>query len=938
VALLGLLGLLACASGPADDAPTMAPNAQGAAMKVVPSSLTTGVERHTLSNGLTLLIKQNRSAPVAAVVTHVKTGYFHEPDELAGISHVIEHMFFNGTPSRPDPEAISRETKAHGGTLNAGTIYDRTSYYVVLPAERWREGLEIQADALQNPLFDEDVLSREMQAILQEARRKLDNPGAYGREKMFDLAFDHHRMQRWRIGTEDVLGSIDREELVRWYEDHYRPTNVVLTVVGDVDPAKVLSEVESLYGDMPRGHLRQHTGPDEPQQEEFRYRRLRGQLIRGYTFLGFHTPGENHPDNAALDVLATVLATGRSSRMQARLREDMGLVSTVNAASYQYDDVGMFEISATYDPEQTDWVGRELFVEVERMKLFGPTDEELDRARGILEAAEAFGQEEVLGQANMLAAYEAQGGYRLYDRELAELRSVWAEDVKRVANTYLTFDNASLLEYVTPEVIGERTAEEQREHLYGAVLAAVREMDVPDLPDQRPSLLPREQIESWAERLASSPADEGERSRFDLPGGGVLVVEENPDAPTVTAGMYFLGGRTNEFRNISGVTQLMQRLMVKQTQNRSVEQLAAEIESMGTQIRRVATDDWLGFAVASRSEDFAAAFDVLFDVVTRPNFLAEQYAKEFRQHRAAIQAVEDQSSAMAVQLMRAALFAEHPYGLPELGLANVLQYLDADRVDQHHYEVVRPETMVLSVAGNVDADLVFELVKTYAEEWRVTGRPSPNTIDGFYAAERIEQLPSLLSNRDVAMEKERAQTALLMAYPTVDRRHPDAPVLEVLSAITGGLGGTFFEEIRGRRGLAYQVSTFSATRTLGGFFGTFVACSPEEEHTVIELVADLHARLADEPPSAPELERAQNYLVGSYKVSAQTNAARSGRMAAALLGGFDLERIDTYEQRIRDVTREDLARVAREHFVDQPYALGIVRGTDGRGADPAESR
>ena len=907
-------------------------------MKVVPSSLTTGVERHTLSNGLTLLIKQNRAAPVVAFVTHVQTGYFHEPDDLAGISHVIEHMFFNGTASRPDPEAISRETRAHGGILNAGTIYDRTSYYVVLPSERWREGLEIQADALQNPLFDEDVLSREMQAILQEARRKLDNPAAYGREKMFDLAFDHHRMQRWRIGTEDVLSSIDREQLVQWYEDHYRPSNIVLTVVGDVDPTQVLAEIEALYGDMPRGHLRQHTGPDEPDQNEFRYQRLRGSLIRGYTFLGFHTPGENHPDNAALDVLATVLATGRSSRMQSRLREELGLVSTVNATSYQYDDVGMFEVSASFEPDQTDRVSRELFVEIERMKLFGPTEEELERARGILEAAEAFGQEEVLGQANLLAAYEAQGGYRLYDRELAELRSVRAEDVQRVANTYLTFENASLLEYVPHPVIGERTAQEQREHLQGSVLAGVREMREPDLPVDGPSLLPREQIAAWAERLAASEASEGRRERFDLPGGGVLVVEENPDAPTVSAGMYFLGGRTNEVRSVSGITQMMQRIMVKQTRNRSVDQLAAEIESMGTQIRRVATDDWTGFAVASRSEDFAAAFDVLFDVVTRPNFPNEQYAKEFQQHRAAIQAAEDQSSAFAVKLLRAALFGEHPYGLPELGIAGVLQYLDADRADQHHYEIVRPETLVLSVAGNVDADVVFEMVKTYAEDWRVTGRPSPSEVDEFYSAERVEQLPTLLSSRDLTTEKDRAQTALLVAYPTVDRRHPDAPALEVLAAITGGLGGTFFEEIRGRQGLAYQVSTFSATRTLGGFFGTFVACSPEKEQTVIDLVRRLHEDLADDPPSVGELERAQNYLVGAYKVSAQTNAARSGRMAAALLGGFDLERIDNYEQRIRAVTREDLARVAREYFVDQPYALGVVRGTDGRGADPTDSR
>src|SRR5690606_3481656 len=130
-----------------------------------------------LDNGLTVIVREDHSAPVVAVVTHVKAGYFDEPDTLIGISHVLEHMYFKGTERR-GPGQIARETKEAGGYLNAGTIYDRTSYYTVLPSSSLEQALEIQADALQRSTIEEDELRRELLVIIQEANRKLDNPGA----------------------------------------------------------------------------------------------------------------------------------------------------------------------------------------------------------------------------------------------------------------------------------------------------------------------------------------------------------------------------------------------------------------------------------------------------------------------------------------------------------------------------------------------------------------------------------------------------------------------------------------------------------------------------------------------------------------------------------------------------------------------------------------
>ncbi|MGH7447142.1 MAG: M16 family metallopeptidase, partial [Longimicrobiales bacterium] len=202
-----------------------------------------------LPNGLTVIVREDHSAPVVAVVTHVMAGYFDEPDALVGISHVLEHMYFKGTERR-GPGEIARETKGAGGYLNAGTIYDHTSYYTVLPAASLDQALDIQADALQRSAIDDDELRRELLVIIQEAKRKLDNPGAVAQEALFETLFDVHRIRRWRIGTEEMLRGFQRADVWEYYRNLYRAANTILVIAGDVDPDRAFDLAVKHYGGM----------------------------------------------------------------------------------------------------------------------------------------------------------------------------------------------------------------------------------------------------------------------------------------------------------------------------------------------------------------------------------------------------------------------------------------------------------------------------------------------------------------------------------------------------------------------------------------------------------------------------------------------------------------------------------------------------------------
>src|SRR6476659_10546536 len=201
-----------------------------------------------LQNGLTVIIREQQAVPLASVTTFVKAGYFGENDRISGISHVIEHMFFKGTSKRPVGE-IARQTQALGGYLNASTYYDRTVYHTEVPAENLKQALEIQADALLNSTHDAGELKKEIEVVLQENNRKLDNPPAVASEKLYSTAFQQHRMKRWRIGTPEGLRALTRDDIVAYVKKYYRPSNIILSIAGQVDIEQTISEVVKLYGE-----------------------------------------------------------------------------------------------------------------------------------------------------------------------------------------------------------------------------------------------------------------------------------------------------------------------------------------------------------------------------------------------------------------------------------------------------------------------------------------------------------------------------------------------------------------------------------------------------------------------------------------------------------------------------------------------------------------
>ncbi|HUE76832.1 MAG TPA: pitrilysin family protein [Longimicrobiales bacterium] len=852
---------------------------------------------HRLPNGMTLLVREDHSAPVVAVVTHVKAGYFDEPDALVGISHVLEHMYFKGTTRRGVGE-IARATKAAGGYLNAGTIYDHTSYYTVLPSSALDMGLDIQADALIHSQVDEEELRKELLVIIQEVKRKEDNPGAMAAETLYETMFDVHPMRRWRMGREEALSGLSRADVLDYYRNMYRGSAITLIVAGDVDPERVVARVEALYADVPAGDP-ERPARNEPERTGSRFREMSGDIAHTYGELGWRTPGSLHDDTPALDILGAVLGQGRASRLYRGVRE-RGLVSSIDAYNYTPTEIGVFGVSLECDPDRAADALRATWGEIERVRRAGVTDEELDRVRTLVQARLLRRLETAEGQANLLAEWHALGDWRRAGEYLDRVRGLTPGDVRGAADRHLDPDRATALVY--------RPASAPALGWADAALATELRAREPE-PLAPISLAPVAAVLDPVTLGAPAVEEDVFQHAMD---GGRLVVKPRSRAPLVSMAVFRPGGILHESPAVAGITGLMMRSSVKGTATRTAERIALESEGLGGSISAGAGSDYLSWSFTVPSEHFSAGLSLLADVALNPTFPEAEVERERRVLLADLESLRDDMARYPMRLLLKAAFDGHPYGFgPDL-VERAIRELDGESLRRWHAtELAEPWVFVV---GDVEPDRVAERVAA------AFGTPTRSVRD--------DRPPAVwpAGRRSESVRRDRAQSAIAVGFPGPERNHEDAPVLQVLSNAVSGLGNRLFEELRGRRSLAYTVTAYPIARRYGGAFVGYIATSPDRADEAREALVEELIRLRDEPPSEEELERARRYTLGAWQIRTQTNGAQLSELAGALMLGPGLREIREFEDRINAVSRERVLEAARRWFEPDRLVEGAVLG------------
>jgi zinc protease len=844
-----------------------------AAMKI--PSLPPGVTITTLENSLTIIVGEDHSAPVVSTQAWCMSGSIHEGRWLgAGLSHVLEHMLFKGTTTRPGSR-IDQEVQEAGGYMNAYTSFDRTVFHIDAPSSGLVTAIDILCDIMQHATLPADELAKELEVIRREMDMGQDDPGRRSSRRLFETAYLRSPYRYTVIGYPDIFNELKAADIRSYYTEKYAPNNVFYVVVGDVKSAAVVEQIRKAYEKSKARALPLAVLPDEPEQTTAREVVEEAPVELGHFHFAWHIPDLRHPDMPALDVLAVMLGNGRSSRLYQQVREKQGVVHHVDAWTYSPGNAGLFGVSAMADGEKFNAARDAVLTQVEKTKTSPVSSGELAKAVKQFMTATLAVRKTMEGQAQNLGSnWLAANDLNFSERYLAAVKRVRPDDVLRVAREYLTAENRTLY-----ALLPDGTAPKP--------ISAVEEKS--DQPIQK----------------------------FELPNGLRLLVKEDHRLPFIEFRAMFQGGVLAETREDNGITQLTSRMLLKGTSHRSARDIATEIESVGGSIDSYGGNNSFGVNLETLSSDFAAGLDLLADVLLNPVFPADALEREREVQIADISAQKDNLLKSASLAMRRALFGSASYGLDATGREEIVARLKAGSLKTLHKKLVIPNNCVMAIYGDVETAEVRSAVDKAFGGWI----PGPSVSKLIYSSSTP---PSALAQR-VEETRDKKQAVIVIGFPGTTLHSDDRYALDLIQESCSDLGSRLFLRIRDQLALAYYVGAQHFAGLAPGYFAFYAGTEPAKAVLVEQEILKEAALLRDAGLTAEELKRAKAKIIGQKKIARQELGHLASTTALDELYGLGYQNTEREDAKYEAVTLQQIRASAQEYLKPEALVVAVVK-------------
>ena len=839
----------------------------------------------TLPHGLTVITREDHSAPVVSAQAWCGSGSIDEGEWLGGgLSHALEHMLFKGTTHR-GAGRIDQEVQDAGGYMNAYTSFDRTVYWINVPNTGGRVAIDVLGDIMQNATLPEEELEQEKQVIRREMDMNQDDPHRRASRRLFETAYVRSPYRFTIIGYPDIFNELKREDIFNYYRAKYAPNNCFFVVAGAIGHEAVVEQLSALYSKAKMRALAPLLLPLEPPQSGARETIEEAAIELGHLHQSWHIPDSRHPDGAALDVLSTLLGGGRSSRLFRQVRERQGLVNSVDAWTYGSASPGLFGMSAVINGDKLSAARAAMAAEIARLQDGLVEAEELDKVVKQFLAGTLSTRKTMQGQAHDLGAnWILTRDLSFSERYLAAVRNVTREDLQRVAQVYLT---------------------PARENFY--------------------ALMPAGTTRSGpaAAEVHVSRAVE----KFELPNGLRVLVKEDHRLPFVEVRAVLQGGVLAETPATSGITQLLAKMLLQGTARRSAEQIALEAESVGGSIDSFGGNNSFGLNLEILRDDFENGLELFADVLRNPAFPGSPLEREKEIQTASIKAQRDQILQSANRALRRALFGEASYGLDLLGTEESLGKIGVENLRKFHRELAVPGNCVLAIFGDIESATVRRLVERFLGDWPASGRPP---VEQGAPRPSVASTPGL---RRVSETRDKKQAVLVLGFPGLTVHHQDRYALELLQEACSDLGSRLFVRIREKQGLAYYVGAQHFPGLQPGYFSFYVGTMPEKIGEVERELLHEADLLRREGLSAEELKRAKAKIIGQKKIARQDLGGHAAAVALDELYGLGFAHIEIEDAAYEAVTGEEIRAAAQTYLREDRGVISVV-GPDERNQEP----
>ncbi|HEY0061840.1 MAG TPA: pitrilysin family protein [Telluria sp.] len=907
---------LLAAAGPS---PAVAQTARGGA----PVKLTSveGISEYRLANGMRVLLFPDPSKPTLTTNIVYMVGSRHENYGETGMAHLLEHLLFKPTKNfgiRKGTPSVVQVLNASGAEFNGTTWYDRTNYHSTFPANEanLRQMLALEADRMVNSPIDQNDLwnaktgKGEMTVVRNEFEMGENDPVSVTTERLQAVAFDWHNYGKSTIGARSDIEQVDVARLRAFYQRYYQPDNALLMVAGRFDEAKVLAQINALFGRIPKPARKLvPTYTREPVQDGERSVTVRRVGGTQYVGAGYHVPPSGHPDAVALELLGHILTEAPAGRLHKALVEAK-LATSVSSDSVSNLEPG-YRIFGAVVPKEVALGGTEeaLLKVLENLKAQPITDAEVARAKLNMMKQIELASNDTATLTVALTEAMAAGDWRLFFVQRDQLEKMDAATVQAAAEKYLKPSNRTLGRFVPTdaaersEVPAAADVSGQVERYQGRALAA------------------------QGESFDPSPANiEARTERFTLPNGlrGALLAKTTKGG-VVNLTLQMRTGSAEALRGKANAAMLAASLLARGTERLTRQDIRDAFDKLGTVVSIGGGATGVSVSLMTKRANLAASLALVAEVLKTPTFPDAEFAEMLRQQINAVEQQMPEPQALADNALARLIDAtpeghvNHVQTLPQQ-LAE-LKAVNVAEVRAFHRDFYGANNITLGVVGDFDAAALKAQVAELFGAWQ--------------ASLPYVRIPATI--KEVAGQKvvidtpEKANSTLFAVLPLALRDdNPDYPALLMANHMLGGgaLHSRLANRIRQNEGLSYGVGSFLnvGARDPAAQWGAYAISAPQNTARVEAALREEMALALKGGFSEAELAEAKKGWRQGEEVGRTDDGSLAGRLANYLSYGRTLAYDKTLEAQVAALKVGEVNAVLRKYL--DPAKVSIVTAGD----------
>ena len=869
-------------------------------------------EKYKLQNGLVVILSEDHRLPMVAVNLWYHVGPANEVPGRTGFAHLFEHMMFEGSRHVPGSSHSHYLEAAGASDINGTTDFDRTNYFETLPSNQLELALWLESDRMGYlpDKLDQANLSNQQDVVRNERRQSVENqPYGIVEEGMFHLLFPKgHPYYAEVIGSHEDIQSAKLEDVRSFFKLYYAPNNASLAIVGDFEPERAKELVERYFGPLKRGEEVPRIAAKTPPVTTERRAVIQDNVQLPRVYEAWLTSPIFKPGDAEADLTATVLGGGKSSRLYKKLVYEKQIALEV-AANQQSLMLGSeFQIQATARPGvKPEDLEKAINSELEAFRTNGPTQEELKRARNVLESRIIEGLETLGGfggVADRLNSYNHYlGTPDFLAADIARYENASVESLKAFAQSQLG-TNQRVVVYGVPgkQDLGAEVPTPKAETKDTAKLGGE-----PVNPDAEWRKDPPKPGPSIPLHLPV-PQD------FKLSNGLTVLFNERPGLPVVAASLVLRSGSGANPPDKPGLASFTARMLQQGTATRSALKIADSAADLGASFGSHASMDSSSVGTEVLTRNFPEALELLADVALHPTFPKDEIDRVRKEREAALVQEKDDPFSVATRVMRNALYgARNPYGYPDIGTPDSLKSISREDLVKFWQEHYFPNDAAIIVAGNVKLETLKPLLERAFGAWK-PGRPEAT------AAGAMDKSDARL----IIVDRPGApQTALECYELGAARSTPDYASLEVVNTELGGLFSSRINmNLREAHGYTYGAgSTFAYHRQPGPFLAYSAVRTDVTAPAVTEIFNELR-RMRDTQMTPEEMKLSKDSITRSMPGRFERGGDAVGTFAELFIYDLPLDYFSKFPEAVDSVNPE-LAQTTAQKYI-HPEKITVV--------------